>query len=141
MSSAQTKPSHSCIEPGAASGDLLYVSDDGVGAVLVYAYTPHAIKFVGELAQPTQPGPICVDKDQNVWILGSYNSESYEVTEYAHGGTSPKDIINDPAGDRWPILDTPVAEYGMSIAGALFVVIVGYLLKRRNASRAAGTAR
>lgn len=46
-------------------------------------------------------------------------------------------IINDPAGDRWPILDTPVAEYGMSIAGALFVVIVGYLLKRRNAHRAA----
>ncbi|SIT44178.1 Integral membrane protein, YjbE family [Paraburkholderia ribeironis] len=46
-------------------------------------------------------------------------------------------IINDPAGDRWPILDTPAAEYGMSIAGALFVVIVGYLLKRRKANRAA----
>jgi hypothetical protein len=30
-----------------------------------------------------------------------------------------------------------VAEYGMSIAGALCVVIVGYLLKRRNVSRAA----
>jgi YjbE family integral membrane protein len=47
-------------------------------------------------------------------------------------------IINDPAGDRWPILDSPVAEYGMSIAAALFVVILGYVLKRRNASRAAG---
>jgi YjbE family integral membrane protein len=47
-------------------------------------------------------------------------------------------IINDPAGDRWPILDSPVAEYGMSIGGALFVVILGYVLKRRNASRAAG---
>ncbi|MCC8403566.1 TerC family protein [Paraburkholderia sp. MMS20-SJTN17] len=46
-------------------------------------------------------------------------------------------IINDPAGDRWPILDTPVAEYGMSVAGALFVVIVGHLLKRRRAKRAA----
>ncbi|MFL9897357.1 TerC family protein [Paraburkholderia fungorum] len=46
-------------------------------------------------------------------------------------------IINDPAGDRWPILDTPAAEYGMSIGGALFVVILGYLLKRRNANRAA----
>ncbi|MGF6369980.1 YjbE family integral membrane protein [Paraburkholderia sp. RAU6.4a] len=34
-------------------------------------------------------------------------------------------MVNDPAGDRWPILDTPVAEYGMSIVGALFVVIVG----------------
>jgi YjbE family integral membrane protein len=47
-------------------------------------------------------------------------------------------IINDPAGDRWPVLDSPVAEYGMSIAGAAFVLIVGFLLKRRNANRAAG---
>ncbi|MFT4065037.1 TerC family protein [Paraburkholderia sp.] len=46
-------------------------------------------------------------------------------------------MVNDPAGDRWPILDTPTAVYGMSIAGALFVVIVGYLMKRRNARRAA----
>ncbi|MFM0349047.1 MULTISPECIES: TerC family protein [unclassified Paraburkholderia] len=46
-------------------------------------------------------------------------------------------IINDPAGDRWPILDSAWAEYGMSIAGALFVVVLGYLLKRRNAHRAA----
>ncbi|TDY24147.1 YjbE family integral membrane protein [Paraburkholderia sp. BL6665CI2N2] len=46
-------------------------------------------------------------------------------------------IINDPAGDRWPILDTPLAENGMSIAGALFVIVLGYLLKRRNAHRAA----
>lgn len=45
-------------------------------------------------------------------------------------------IVNDPAGDRWPILDTPAAEYGMSVACALFVVLVGYALKRRNASRA-----
>src|ERR1700756_2594058 len=47
-------------------------------------------------------------------------------------------IINDPAGGVWPILDTPAAEYGMSIAGALFVVVLGYLLKRRNASRVRG---
>lgn len=46
-------------------------------------------------------------------------------------------IINDPAGDRWPLLDTPVAEYGMSIAGAVFVVVLGLVLKRRNARRAA----
>jgi len=47
-------------------------------------------------------------------------------------------IVNDPAGDRWPILDTPVAEYGMSIACALLVVIVGFAMKRRNAARIAG---
>ncbi|WP_206955832.1 TerC family protein [Trinickia acidisoli] len=49
-------------------------------------------------------------------------------------------IINDPAGDRWPLLDTPAAEYGAHIAGALLVVLVGYWLKRRMLRRAAGRA-
>ncbi|MEM5314055.1 TerC family protein [Paraburkholderia sp. JHI869] len=44
-------------------------------------------------------------------------------------------IINDPAGDRWPLLDTPVAEYGMSVAGAVFVVALGSWLRRRNTRR------
>ncbi|AOK30515.1 MULTISPECIES: TerC family protein [Burkholderia] len=43
-------------------------------------------------------------------------------------------MVNDPAGDRWPLLDTPAAIYGASIAGALFVVVVGYALKRRRAA-------
>lgn len=46
-------------------------------------------------------------------------------------------IVNDPAGDRWPLLDTPAAEYGARIAGALLVVIVGYCLKRRALRREA----
>jgi len=46
-------------------------------------------------------------------------------------------IINDPAGDRWPLLDTPVAEYGANIVGALLVVGVGYWLKRRAQRREA----
>ena len=46
-------------------------------------------------------------------------------------------IVNDPAGDRWPLLDTPLAEYGVSVAGAVFVVVLGHVLKRRNARRAA----
>lgn len=44
-------------------------------------------------------------------------------------------IINDPAGDRWPLLDAPAAEYGAKIAGALVVVIVGYAIKRRMRQR------
>jgi hypothetical protein len=38
------------------------------------------------------------------------------------------------------VLDMPAAEYGMSIACALFVVIAGYALKRRNARREAAQA-
>ncbi len=40
-------------------------------------------------------------------------------------------IVNDPVGDRWPVLDTPPAIYGASMAGALFVVAAGYALRRR----------
>ena len=49
-------------------------------------------------------------------------------------------IINDPAGDRWPLLDTPAAEYGAHIAGVVFVVIVGYCFKRRATRRADASA-
>ncbi len=50
-------------------------------------------------------------------------------------------MVNDPAGNRWPLLDTPAAEYGARVAGAVFVVAVGYAIKRqmrrREAERAA----
>ncbi|KWF17564.1 TerC family protein [Burkholderia pseudomultivorans] len=46
-------------------------------------------------------------------------------------------IVHDPVGDRWPVLDTPAAVYGASVAGALFVVAAGYALRRhRSATRA-----
>ncbi len=40
-------------------------------------------------------------------------------------------IVHDPVADRWPVLDTPAAIYGASVAGALFVVVAGYALRRR----------
>ena len=41
-------------------------------------------------------------------------------------------IVNDPVGDRWPVLDAQPVLYGASIAGALFVVAIGYALRRRS---------
>lgn len=46
-------------------------------------------------------------------------------------------IVHDPFADRWAALDHPAAEYGFSAAGALFVVVLGHLLRRRSARRAA----
>ena len=40
-------------------------------------------------------------------------------------------IVNDPVGDRWPVLDAPEVVYGASIVGALFVVAIGYALRKR----------
>jgi YjbE family integral membrane protein len=49
-------------------------------------------------------------------------------------------IVNDPAGDRWPLLDSPAAEYGARIAGAVLVVVIGYAIKRRLRRREAERA-
>ncbi|MGS0893631.1 TerC family protein [Burkholderia stagnalis] len=46
-------------------------------------------------------------------------------------------IVHDPVGDRWPVLDTPAAIYGASIAGALFVMATGYALRKRRGIDAA----
>jgi hypothetical protein len=83
--------------PGAASGDLLYISDVGYGAVFVYTYSPIGMKFAGILTEPQNPGPMCVDKQQNVWILGGgFGGKSFAATEYAHGGTTPIAVLMDP---------------------------------------------
>lgn len=89
---------HSWMTPAAASGDLLYISDPGYGAVFVYTYSPFGMKFVGMLAEPQNPGPLCVDKQQNVWVLSGAGEGSFAATEYAHGGTEPVAVLVDPAG-------------------------------------------
>ncbi|SAK45205.1 TerC family integral membrane protein [Caballeronia fortuita] len=50
-------------------------------------------------------------------------------------------IIDDPFIDRWPALNTEIAGYAAHAAGTIFVIAVGWLLKRRaiaNDNRAAG---
>jgi predicted tellurium resistance membrane protein TerC len=50
-------------------------------------------------------------------------------------------IIDDPFIDRWPALNSEFANWAAHIAGALFVVGLGWLLKRRalaHADRAPG---
>lgn len=96
--SVQTTLRHSWMAPGAASGDLLYIADQGYGSVLVYSYNPQAITFVGVLSVPANPGSMCVDKEQNVWILGEKDGDSFAATEYAHGGSAPTSVLMDPAG-------------------------------------------
>lgn len=86
--------------PEALSDNLLYISDPGYGAVFVYAYKPNAMKFVGMLTGTDAPGPMCVDLEQNVWILSQPQIGSFAAVEYAHGGTQPIAMLIDPAG--WP---------------------------------------
>ena len=99
---------HSWMTRGAASGDLLYVSDGGYGAVFVYTYSPFGMKFVGMLSEPQDPDALCVDKQQNIWVLSGPGLGSYAATEYAHGGTQPIATVVDPAGDPTGCAVNPV---------------------------------
>ncbi|WP_244814331.1 TerC family protein [Caballeronia sp. Lep1P3] len=40
-------------------------------------------------------------------------------------------IIDDPFIDRWPSLNTDAAGYAARVAGAGFVIVIGWLMKRR----------
>lgn len=81
--------SRSWMQPGAASGNLLYVSYPDNNFVTVYSYP--AGTQVGQLANlPSEPFGLCSDKKGNVWLtmLGL-------IYEYAHGGTTPIATLSD----------------------------------------------
>ena len=79
--------------PEAESENLMYVSDPGLGGVVVYSYQPPRYKFVGFLSDPSYPLGECVDKAQDVFI-----TSGGAIFEYPHGGSSPVRILGDPAG-------------------------------------------
>ena len=79
----------SWMEPGAASGELLYVSDNG-GNVYVFSYP--AGKLVGRLTDARSPSGLCTDKAGHVFVPDT-NAE--DVLEYKHGGTKPIATLND----------------------------------------------
>ena len=68
-----------------SSGDLLYVSY-GKSEVLSFSYPQGAL--VQTLAV-SYPGSECSDTQGNVFIVNMPSRDIYQVTEYAHGGTSP----------------------------------------------------
>src|SRR4029077_5972075 len=74
----------SWMRPDAGGQKLLYVADSGSGTVKVYAYP--SLVYDGELTGFIQPLFDCADKAGNVWIV---DYAAGQMTEYAHGGTSP----------------------------------------------------
>jgi hypothetical protein len=88
--------------PEAATDNLMYISDPGSGAIMVYTYPRAGYKFVGVINSPIQPLGECVDAKQNVWTTGNIDFQSYVLYQYAHGTTSPSAVLQDPVG-------TPIA--------------------------------
>jgi hypothetical protein len=80
----------SWMAPAAKSQTLLYVSDGGADAVLIYSY--HAGKVVGKLTHLQDPAGVCSDPTGNVWVV---NSASLTILQYAHGATKSKATLDD----------------------------------------------
>jgi hypothetical protein len=83
----------SWISPDAKAKDLLYVSDQNNAEVDVFSYPKGALK--GTLTGFSQPLGECVDKAQDVFVA---DFGAGVVFEFAHGGTSPVQILYDPGG-------------------------------------------
>jgi DNA-binding beta-propeller fold protein YncE len=82
---------YSWMSPDAKNADLLYVSNDGNNLVYVYSYPQGRLK--GFLTGFNEPQGECADKAGDVWIT---NTNDSDILEYAHGGTSPIETLNDP---------------------------------------------
>jgi hypothetical protein len=75
----------------ATSTELLYVSDIGAEDVDVFSYPDG--ESVGQLSGFNEPNGLCADSKGDVFITDTYNSR---VVEYAHGGTKPIKVLQDP---------------------------------------------
>ena len=92
-------PDHdqSWMAPGAATKDLLYISNYYTDDVLVYSYPQD--KLVGKLTGLEGPDGLCADKKGDVWIVNNNLSDSGEdAVEYRHGGTKPIAILQIGSG-------------------------------------------
>lgn len=70
--------------------DLLYVSDAGAADVEVYDYPQGTL--VGTITGFSYPQGECADTQGNVYVVDTGSSQ---IFEYAHGGTSPLNILSD----------------------------------------------
>lgn len=86
----------SWMDPAAVSKKLLYVSD--IYNAKVYVFTYPYLTLAGVLTGFSAPAGMCTDPTGNVWIVdGGINGSGGAIYEYAHGGTSPVNVIPQPA--------------------------------------------
>jgi hypothetical protein len=81
----------SWMDPAAKSHKLLYISDFGGADVEVFTY-PY-LRYAGELTGFRELRGECTDPSGYVWIT---DQSLGEVFEYAHGGTTPVNVLTAP---------------------------------------------
>jgi hypothetical protein len=96
QNAARAHHSGSWMAPDAKKENLVYVSDGGGlttsgNGVYVYSYPEGKLK--GTLTGVDGPQGMCVDATGDVWVT---NTDTTELTEFAHGGTAPIATLSDP---------------------------------------------
>jgi hypothetical protein len=89
---------HSWMAPEAKEKDLIYISDLIAQVVDIYTYGP-GHKLVGTLTGFFNPEGLCVDKAGDVFVVNDTSGGVHQITEYAHGGTSPIQNLVNPNGN------------------------------------------
>lgn len=82
--------------PEAKSHDLLYISDLIGQVVTFYSYPD--LKQMGVITGFFNAEGLCVDKAGNVWVPNNTSLGVDQVTEYAHGSTTPINNLIDHDG-------------------------------------------
>ena len=82
--------------PAAKSRDLLYISDLENQDVAFYSWPD--LKPMGDITGFFNPEGLCVNKAGDVWVTNDTSLGVHQVTEYAHGATTPMNNLVDPDG-------------------------------------------
>ena len=102
----------SWMDPAARSHTLLYISDFGAADVEVFTY-PY-LRLAGVLTGFRELRGECTDPSGYVWIV---DQSKGEVLEYAHGGTTPVNVLSAP--DPWGCATSPTSgDLAVSYAAA-----------------------
>jgi hypothetical protein len=80
--------------PATSSGNaLLYASDWKAGEIFVFTYP--AGTLVQTISDDEYPLGLCSDAGGNVWVM-NFNGGYDQVVEFAHGGSTPIRMLDDP---------------------------------------------
>ncbi len=102
----------SWMDAAARSHKLVYISDFGAADVEVFTYPQ--LRLAGVLTGFRELRGECTDPSGYVWIV---DQSKGEVLEYAHGGTTPVNVLSAP--DPWGCATSPTSgDLAVSYAAA-----------------------
>ncbi|MGA8533024.1 MAG: hypothetical protein WB615_02820 [Candidatus Tumulicola sp.] len=84
---SQLRYTRSWVAPDARHHDLLYISDLTNQVVSMYSWPEGKLK--GQITGFFNPEGLCVDSVGNVWVTNDTGDGVHQITEYAHGETTP----------------------------------------------------